>query len=208
MHIQPSSPTTPQAGLSTSEISSLLVPVPLLALLLHMHSLLFTWPVSIPALRLTSSGKNFLAPPAHITSRSSSLLSPIVWFMRSSPSLYTDLYFSLFIPYRFFCFCFCFQLALHGIHDLCSLIRDQPTCPAVETQSLNLWTTKEVPISCCLISPPCSWTHEEEEEILYCFEVAPWVTNRADFHKYLLLERHLNRALIFQEAHHRTSLLH
>ena len=180
MHIQPSSPTTPQAGPSTSEISSLLVPVPLLALLPHMHSLLFTWPVSIPALRLTSSGKNFLAPPAHITSRSSSLLSPIVCFMWSSPPLYTDLYFSLFIPYRFFVL-FCFQMALHGIHDLHSLIRDQPMCPAVEAQSLNLWTTREVPISWFLISPICFRTHEEEEEILYCFEVAHWITNMQIF---------------------------
>ena len=79
-------------------------PCALLVLLPHMHSLLFTWPVSIPALRLTSSGKNFLAPPAHITSRSSSLLSPIVCCTWSSPPLYTDLYFSLFPTGFLFCF--------------------------------------------------------------------------------------------------------
>ena len=195
MHIQPSSPTTLQAGPSTSEISSLLLPVPLLALLPHMHSLLFTWPVSIPALRFTSSGKNFLAPPAHITSRSSSLLSPIVCCMWSSPHCTLTCIFLYSL--QVFCFVlFCFQLALRGIHDLRSLIRDQPMCPAVEAQSLKLWATREVPISCFLISPIRSRTHEEEEEILYCFEVAHWITNMADIHKYLLLERHLHRALI------------
>ena len=33
----------------------------------------------------------------------------------------------------------------HGMWDLSSLTRDEPAPPAVEAQSLNHWTAREVP---------------------------------------------------------------
>ena len=38
-----------------------------------------------------------------------------------------------------------FLAALRGMQDLSSLTRDRTCAPAVEVQSLNHWTTREVP---------------------------------------------------------------
>ena len=42
--------------------------------------------------------------------------------------------------------CVVFFAAPHGMWDLSSLTRDQTHAPKVEAQSLNHWTTREVPI--------------------------------------------------------------
>lgn len=119
-------PQLPEAGPSASEMFSLLVPVPLLALLPHTCTH-FSSPDQF--LFLLSGSPSPLQPTLLLVPLS--LLSPIVCFSDLAPSLYTDLYFS-FIPSTGFFVLFCFQLVLRGIHDLHSLIRDQPMCPAVE----------------------------------------------------------------------------
>ena len=49
---------------------------------------------------------------------------------------------SLFVFCLFF---FLFLASLHGIQDLSSLTRDRTHAPAVEAQSVNHWTAREVP---------------------------------------------------------------
>ena len=44
------------------------------------------------------------------------------------------------------CVFFFFLVVLHSIQDLSSLAKDQTCAPAVETQSLNHWTARAVPI--------------------------------------------------------------
>ena len=80
------------------------------------------------------------------------------WFCLFTPHTWSILWLlSCFLSFSFFGHA---MWPCYVVRDLSSLTRAEPVPPAVEAQSLNPWTTREVLLSLSAFPPPPTFTHE------------------------------------------------